>query len=116
MYDAPTSATLADIDARLRAVRSRQVVDEARRLGRRVPLPGSIIEFAGRVGNDLVAAMLIAIAVGVGIDGAFGTWPFGILGMFLLGASAAVRNVYKTADKMADCEAAEQDQKINRRN
>ena len=115
MSDAQSSLDLTDIDARLRAQRRRMDEDHARRFHRRVVLPGSVFEFAGRVCNDLIAALLIAIAVGVGIDGAFGTWPWGILGMFLLGAAAAVRNVYQTADKMSNLEANQPAQEIIRR-
>ena len=115
MSDAQTSPTLADIDARLRAQRQRQSEDHARRFHRRLVLPGSVVEFASRVFNDLIAALLIAISIGAAIDGAFDTWPWGILGMFLLGAAAAVRNVYQTASKMSDLEAAEPAKEITRR-
>ena len=115
MSDAHSSVTLADIDARLHAQRQRQAEDHARRFHRRLVLPGSVVEFAARVFNDLIAAVLIAIAIGAAIDGAFDTWPWGILGMFLLGAVAAVRNVYQTANKMSDLEAAEPAQKITKR-
>ena len=115
MSDAQTSPTLADIDARLRAQRQRQSEDHARRFHRRLVLPGSVVEFASRVFNDLVAAILIAISIGAAIDGAFDTWPWGIVGMFLLGAAAAVRNVYQTASKMSDLEAAEPAKEITRR-
>ena len=115
MNDAPTLPTLADIDARLQARRRRQDEEDARRFHRRIVLPGSVIEFASRIFNDLVAAVLIAIAIGAAIDGAFDSWPWGIVGMFLLGAVAAVRNVHQTANKMADHEAAQPIKEITKR-
>ena len=114
MSDAQSSPTLAEIDARLEAQRRRQEEEHARRYHRRVALPGSIPEFATRVFNDLIAALLIALAIGAAIDAAFNTWPWGILGMFLLGVVAAVRNVYQTAGRMSEPEAAQPTETIKR--
>jgi len=105
MSDTPEPLTLSALDARLRAWRARQTEDEVRRFHRRLILPAGTLEFASRVGNDLIAALLISIAFGAGIDAAFDTWPWGIVGLFLFGAAAAVRNVHQTASRMADTEA-----------
>jgi F0F1-type ATP synthase assembly protein I len=104
MNQTPSSPTLPDLDARLAAYRKRQAEEDARRRHPRFIIPGSVIEFSGRVFNDLVAAILISIAFGATIDSVFGSWPWGFLGMFLLGAAAAVRNVYQTASRMAERE------------
>ena len=94
--------TLTDLDARLAAHRRQQAEEEARRTHRRFLVPRSTLDLASRVLNDLIAAVLIAVAFGVTIDSIFNSWPWGIIGMFLLGGAAAVRNVYQTASRMAD--------------
>ncbi len=106
MKKTPPSTTLPDLDARLAAYRKRQAEEEAGRFHRRFVVPGSMFEFSTRVVNDLIAAILISVAFGATIDSAFNSWPWGIVGMFLLGAAAAVRNLYQTAGRMADLEAA----------
>ena len=115
MSGAPTLPTVDELDQRLRELRRRQVEDQARRAHSCFMMPRSVAEFAGRAFNDLVAALLIAIAVGAGLDGVFGIFPFGTLAMFLLGAAAAVRNVYQTANRMSDQAVAEQAQETIRR-
>jgi F0F1-type ATP synthase assembly protein I len=105
MRENPQQPTLSDLDARLLAIQERQKADEVRRFHRRLILPKGTLEFSSRVFNDLIAAVLISISIGAAIDAAFDSWPWGTLGLFLLGAAAAVRNVYQTANKMADTEA-----------
>jgi ATP synthase protein I len=98
--------TLPELDARLAAHRKRQAEEEAKRLHRRFLVPRSTLDFASRVMNDLIAAILITVAFGVTIDSIFDSWPWGIIGMFVLGSAAAIRNVYQTASRMADEETA----------
>jgi len=107
MNQIPSTPALRDLDARLVAYRKRQEEVEARQFHRRFAVPGSAYEFSGRVFNDLVAAILISIAFGATIDSVFNSWPWGLVGMFLLGVVAAVRNVYQTASRMAACETGE---------
>ncbi len=107
MNQMPSTPTLPQLDTRLAAYRKRQADEQARRFHRRFIVPGSVIEFSSRVFNDLVAAILISIAFGATIDSVFNSWPWGIVGMFLLGAAAAVRNVYQTASRMAEQETKE---------
>jgi len=107
MTEAPKPPTLSDLDARLRACRRRRTEDEVRRFHRRIVLPSGMLDFSSRVGNDLIAAVMISIAFGAAIDAAFDSWPWGMVGLFLLGAAAAVRNVHQTACRMAETEGGE---------
>lgn len=107
MAETSRSPTLTELDARLDAHERRRAEEQASRLERRIVLPASTYQFASRVVYDMIAAVLISIAFGAAIDAAFDTWPWGILALFLLGAAAAVRSVYQTANRMAD--AAEPD-------
>lgn len=104
MDDPNTPVSLAELDVRLKAMADRRHQEQRAKTARRSFLPAGTVEFAGRVGNDLVAAALIAVAVGAAIDAGFSTWPWGLVGMFALGAVAAVRNLYRTATRMADSE------------
>ena len=107
MNQTQTPVTLPELDARLRAYRARQAIDTVQRFQRRIILPDNTLQFASRALNDLIAALLISIAVGAAIDAAFDTWPWGITGMFVLGAAAAARNLYQTATRMAESEDAD---------
>ncbi len=94
--------TLSELDVRLAAFRKRQAEEESKQVHRRFMVPRSTLDFASRVLNDLIAAVLIAVAFGVTIDSIFDSWPWGIVSMFVLGTAAAIRNVYQTASRMAD--------------
>lgn len=108
MSQTPEPLTLSSLDARLRAWRARKTEDEVRRFHRRIVLPAGMLDFASRVGNDLIAALLISVAFGAAIDAAFDTWPWGIVGVFLLGAAAAARTVHQTASRVAETGTAPQ--------
>jgi F0F1-type ATP synthase assembly protein I len=101
MNDRPP-VSLSELDARLSAYRKQQAEEEARRVHHRFLVPRSTLDLASRVLNDLIAAVLIAIAFGVTIDSVFDSWPWGIVSMFVLGGAAAIRNVYQTASRMAN--------------
>ena len=107
MSAAERSITLSELDKRLRAHRQKTTESETNRFQRKFFLPTSTMAFASRVLNDLVAALLIGVAFGAAFDAAFNSWPWGCVTLFLLGSVAAVRNVYQTANKMADVDASQ---------
>ncbi|MEI6559290.1 MAG: AtpZ/AtpI family protein [Rhodospirillaceae bacterium] len=96
--------TLTDIDRRLRAQRRQRDESLARRFHKRIVLPGTMLQLASRASNDVIAAFLISIAFGAGLDGLFNTSPWGIVVMFTFGVVAAIRNVYQTATRAAEAE------------
>ncbi|MBW4092924.1 MAG: hypothetical protein HIU82_17755 [Proteobacteria bacterium] len=84
-------------EERLRAARQRQGLDP------RLPAPGqdgsdqepSALAIGVRVAVDLVAALLVACAIGWGLDRLFGTKPWFLIGFVPLGGAAGVLNVWR---------------------
>ncbi len=82
-----------DFDARLRAARAKQ----AKREGR--PAPGSRgagIGFAFRIGTELVAGVVMGVAIGLALDYWLDSQPWFMIVFFFLGAGAGMLNVYRT--------------------
>lgn len=50
-------------------------------------------EVAIRFATELLSAVIVGFLIGWGLDKLFGTTPVFMIGMFLLGAAAGVRNV-----------------------
>ncbi|HVB68705.1 MAG TPA: AtpZ/AtpI family protein [Acetobacteraceae bacterium] len=84
-------------EERLRAARQRQGLEP------RPPAPGqdgvdqepSALAIGVRVAVDLVAALLVACAIGWGLDRLFGTKPWFLIGFVPLGGAAGVLNVWR---------------------
>jgi len=51
------------------------------------------------VGVELVAGVLAGVAVGLFIDWIFGTSPWGLISLFILGSIAGMMNVYRSLTK-----------------
>ena len=51
------------------------------------------------VGVELVAGVLAGVAVGLFIDWVFGTSPWGLISLFILGSIAGMMNVYRSLTK-----------------
>ena len=81
---------------RLEAARIRQGLGDTPKPNRPVdPTEGSALSLGLRVGMELVAAMLVGVAIGYGLDRVLGTRPV-FLGVFLLiGGAAGVLNVWR---------------------
>ena len=82
----------SDLDARLRAAKSRRggkkgADDEQTR--------GGGLAFAVRIGVDLVAALVVGVGIGLLLDRWLGTGPWFLLLFFVLGAAAGMMNVYR---------------------
>ncbi len=75
--------------------------------GRTKPDPGrssagaasQAVNFAMRLGVELVAAMVIAVAIGWGLDRLFHTKPWLMLVMVPVGMAAGLRNLVRAAGK-----------------
>jgi len=85
-------------EERLKAARSRQGLD--------APLPASGRDTGGadgmspwgiglRVGIELVSALVVAVAIGYGLDYLFGTKPILMAVFVLLGGAAGILNVWR---------------------
>ena len=63
---------------------------------------GSFMGNAFKLGTELVAAVGVGTIIGFILDSWFGTKPWLILIFFLLGVTAGILNVIRTAKKMQD--------------
>jgi ATP synthase protein I len=81
---------------RVDAARFRQGRDSSPKPARPAdPADGSVLGLGLRVGAELVAALLVGLAIGWGLDRVLGTRPI-FLGLFLLvGGAAGVLNVWR---------------------
>ena len=87
---------LEDLDARLKAARSRQAEkwddkDEGRKTGEMAP--------ALRVGTDLVAGVAVGTFIGWALDRWLGTQPWLMIVFFMLGAAAGFYNIFRSVRK-----------------
>ncbi len=87
--DKPDS--LRDLDDRLRRLREREGS------GRSEPgrASSSGLGMALRIGVDLVAALLVGVGIGWGLDHLLGPGPWLLVVFFLLGSAAGMMNIYR---------------------
>ena len=83
MTERDPPAPFKDLDDRLR--RARETADEASGRKPGLKASGSGIGFAMRLGVELVAALIIGVAIGYFLDRWLGTKPWLMLVFFLLG-------------------------------
>jgi len=48
------------------------------------------------VGVELVSGVIVGVGVGLFIDWAFGTSPWGLISLFILGSAAGMLNVFRS--------------------
>jgi ATP synthase protein I len=89
--------SLADLDARLQKARERSA-GPAPVAGGDDGLSKRSIGLAFRIGIEMVAAMIVGVGGGMLIDRWLGTTPWGLIGMFFLGAGAGIVNVYRAVN------------------
>lgn len=53
-----------------------------------------------RIGIEVVAALLVGLALGWATDHFFGTRPWGLIAFFFIGAAAGMLNAYRAAQGM----------------
>jgi ATP synthase protein I len=92
-YQSPPPS-LDDLDARLRKARERNA-GPAVEAGGDDDLPRKSLGLAFRIGIEMVAAMIVGVGGGMLLDRWLGTTPWGLIGMFFLGAGAGIVNVYR---------------------
>jgi ATP synthase protein I len=72
-------------------------------------------EVAIRFATELLSAVIVGFLIGWGLDKLFGTTPVFMIGLFLLGAAAGIRNVIVASKEItrryADAAAAEEAEK-----
>jgi ATP synthase protein I len=84
-------------EERLKAARSRQGMDSPPKPQGSPPdgFGQSPLGIGLRVGIELVSALVVAVAIGFGLDTWLGTKPLFIVIFFLLGGAAGVLNVWR---------------------
>jgi len=84
-------------EERLKAARSRQGMDPPPKPQGGPPdgFGQSALGIGLRVGIELVSALVVAVAIGFGLDTWLGTKPLFIVIFFLLGGAAGVLNVWR---------------------
>lgn len=93
-----------DFDARLRAARGShdsrygKQDESADGNGPRSGMEG--VGFALRLGTELVAAIIVGVAIGYGLDYWLGTKPWLMIVFVFLGGAAGISNVYRLASGM----------------
>lgn len=102
-------ADLRDLDARLQQAR-----EAAKKSAGEVP-PGSDgrsgLGFAMRLGVEMVAALVIGVAIGYFLDRWLGTKPWLMLLFFLLGSAAGFMGVYRAATGLGQTVGYRQDKR-----
>lgn len=94
MDDREEPLPLDKLDARLRAARAESA-------GPRRARPSMASAGAAfRVAVDLVAGVAVGVGLGLVFDRWLGTQPWFLLGFFVLGAAAGIRNVVRTAERL----------------
>jgi ATP synthase protein I len=97
MSDEPGGDDGPSFEERLKAARSRQGLESQPKP--RGLEPGGLGQspwgIGLRVGIELVSALVVAVAIGYGLDRVFGTKPLFIAVFVLLGGAAGVLNVWR---------------------
>lgn len=77
----------------------------------------TVVSKAYKIIVELIAGVLVGLAIGFGVDRVFGTTPFGILGGVLLGFAVSIWMAKRTADRlMAQAKAVQAEAEAARKN
>jgi ATP synthase protein I len=98
MGDEKQPSSLSDLAERLRAARKHRGADTQQEHGLSGGPPGmSGLGWAFRIGVEMVSALIVGVGIGYALDWWLGTKPWFLVVFFLLGAGAAIVNVYRAA-------------------
>ena len=93
----PPDPSIKDFDARLRAAQARRAEPKG---GTAPGARGRGLGFAFRISTELVAGVVLGVAIGLGLDYWLDTRPWFMILFFFLGAGAGMLNVYRTVTSM----------------
>ncbi|GAB0115365.1 AtpZ/AtpI family protein [Acidisoma sp. C75] len=68
---------------------------QPRKMGEAASLDGNALRLALRLGVEMVAALVIAVVIGWGLDRLLHTRPLFMIAFVPLGAAAGLRNVFR---------------------
>jgi ATP synthase protein I len=95
--DENESGSSDSFEDRLRAARGRQGLDAPPPSADKADgLSGSALGIGLRVGTELVSALVVAVAIGWGLDYWLGTKPIFIAVFVLIGGAAGVLNLWRS--------------------
>jgi len=89
--------TGTSFDQRLEAARRKAGLVAKPGSKRDEPSSGNPLTMAMRLGSEMVGALVIAVAIGYGLDRLFGTAPWFMIGLVPIGAAAGILNVFRAA-------------------
>ena len=95
MSDNEPPKSLEDLDNRLHQARERRAENAKGSSLGKAEMSG--YSMAIRIGTELVAALIVGLAIGYFLDEWLGTKPWFLVAFFFLGAGAGVLNVYRAA-------------------
>lgn len=101
--------TLSELDARLN--QARQAADKSASKGQPENSRGSGLNFAMRLGVEMVSALIIGVTIGYFLDRWLGTKPWLMLLFFLLGSAAGFMGVYRAANGLGQTVGYRQDKR-----
>ena len=101
MGEKKTPPSLDKLGEQLRIAQEHRAADR-RRGGKFEDTPAGMsgVGLAFRIGVDMVSALVVGVGIGWLIDWWLGTGPWFLVVFFLLGAGAAMLNVYRTAMRL----------------
>jgi len=85
----------SDFDRRLAAARNRAGLDKPEPVAEAESDGPNPFSLAMRLGAEMVAALVVAVAIGYGLDRLFHTTPWFMIGFVPIGAIAGFRNVVR---------------------
>ena len=89
-----------DLDSRLREARKRLDGEDDTPRHQRSQEMGAGIALAARIGTELVAAVAVAVGIGLLLDAWLDTKPWFLIAFIILGAGAGMMNVFRVANKL----------------
>lgn len=89
-----------DLDSRLREARKRLDGEDDAPRHQRSREMGSGIALAARIGTELVAAVAVAVGIGLLLDAWLETKPWFLIAFIILGAGAGMMNVFRVANRL----------------
>jgi ATP synthase protein I len=98
MTEEDPKTSFQDIDARLRAARSREDERVTRQTATAPEKPGA--GAAMRIAVEMISALLVSGGIGWFLDDWLGTRPWVMLAMLLVGCGIGLRNTYRTAMRL----------------
>lgn len=97
MTEGNDKPSLEDLDAKLSTLKTQRDQDAAKRKAKAEASKKSGLGTAYKIGSELVAAMIVGVAIGYGLDYLFGTSPAMLIVFILFGFAAGILNVFRAA-------------------